>query len=116
VCGGEDVDFSWRAQLAGYRLRFVPDAVVRTRYRTGLRGLASQFYLRGKAAPHLFRQFRAAGVRRSTPGEVLKDWSWLLTRLPAVVSSRERRGRWVRRAAYSFGRICGSIEQRVAYL
>jgi glycosyltransferase involved in cell wall biosynthesis len=114
--GGDDVEFSWRAQLAGYRLRYAPDALVRTRYRTRLPELARQFFRRGRAAPRLFREFRAAGVPRNPPREVARDWLWLLTRVPTLLSTPERRGRWLRRASYSFGRICGSIEQRVLFL
>ena len=32
--GGNDVDFSWRAQLAGFKLAYVPDALVARRLRS----------------------------------------------------------------------------------
>ena len=35
VCGGDDVDFSWRAQQAGFRLGMAPGAVIDYRYRAG---------------------------------------------------------------------------------
>ena len=35
ICGGDDVDFSWRAQQAGFRLGMAPGAVIDYRYRAG---------------------------------------------------------------------------------
>lgn len=40
----EDLDLSWRLQLAGYRLIGNPDAVVHVRHRPTLRGLYAQAY------------------------------------------------------------------------
>ena len=45
---GEDTDFSWRLQEAGWRIDLRPEALVEHRYRTSLRGLRRQW--RGYAA------------------------------------------------------------------
>ena len=42
-----DVEWSWRAQLAGFTLGFAPDAIVHYRYRSTIRGVARQAYLSG---------------------------------------------------------------------
>lgn len=39
----EDVDMSWRVQLAGFTVRYVPEAAVLHRHRTSLKGLRRQF-------------------------------------------------------------------------
>ena len=55
---GSDVDFSWRLTDAGYRIRSVPDAVVRHdwgRWRRQLR----RSYVYGKARVRLYRKHRA---------------------------------------------------------
>jgi glycosyltransferase involved in cell wall biosynthesis len=112
--GGADVEFFWRAQLAGYRLAFVPDAVVRYRHRSGLRALARQFFRYGMADAQLYRAFRHAGLRRDSAGEVWRAW-----RLVAVhaLKGRDpgRRGEGLRLAAQRAGRLRGSLRQRVMF-
>ena len=55
--GGEDTELSWRAQLAGYRLGFAPDAVVYYRFRSGLWDTARQAYAIGVNCEHLLRDY-----------------------------------------------------------
>jgi glycosyltransferase involved in cell wall biosynthesis len=107
--GGSDQAFAWRAQLAGYRLAFVPDAVMRLRFRTSLGALARQYYGYGRASPHLRRAFRHAGMPRPDNRTALGLWVHLLRRLPYLWRSRERRGEWIRRAAFRLGRLVGSV-------
>jgi GT2 family glycosyltransferase len=38
----EDTDYVWKAQLAGAKFHFVPDAVMRVRYRETLSGIYRQ--------------------------------------------------------------------------
>ena len=116
VRGGADVEFFWRAQLASYRLCFVPDAVVRYRYRGGLRPLARQFYRYGMADAQLYRRFRSEGLCREPARAIGQAWWWLVLHLPDLVRSPAGRGRWVRRAAYRGGRVRGSLRQRVVFL
>ena len=114
--GGDDVELSWRAQLRGYRLAFVPDAVVRYRYRAGLRSLARQFVAYGIAESRLYRDFRGAGLQRKRPWSVAKRWAWLLVHVPDVARSPERKGRWIHDAAFSWGRVRGSLRYRTLFL
>ena len=116
VWGGEDVELSWRAQVRGYRIAYVPDAVVRYRYRTGLRALARQFYHYGIAETRLYRDFRRFGARRPRPVSAMKWWAWLIVHLPDLVRSPERKGKWVRSAAFHWGQLRGSIKYRTLYL
>jgi glycosyltransferase involved in cell wall biosynthesis len=116
VRGGADVEFFWRAQLASYRLCFVPDAVVQYRYRGGLRPLARQFWRYGMADAQLYRRFRADGLRREPAADVARAWWWVLRHLPDLVRSPARRSRWIRRTTYRAGRVRGSVKQRVVFL
>lgn len=54
VRAGEDTDFSWRLQRAGWRLELRPDAKVEHRYRATVRQLRSQWrgYAAGRAWLH----------------------------------------------------------------
>jgi glycosyltransferase involved in cell wall biosynthesis len=113
--GGDDQDFSWRAQLAGYRLAFASGAVVQLRFRRRLPELARQWYSYGKAGPLLFSAFRAAGMRRSDLRETLRIWRWLVKRSPGILRSSARRGNWIRLASLRAGRLVGSIRTRTFF-
>jgi glycosyltransferase involved in cell wall biosynthesis len=115
VFGGDDKDFSWRAHLASYRLAFAPGAVIKLRYRTSLRALVRQWYAYGRAGPRLYRDFRAAGMPRDLR-EGLDAWRWLIARSRNLVHSSERRGNWLRVAAFRCGRLAGSMRFRTIYL
>lgn len=115
VRSGDDVEFSWRAQLAGHTLSYVPEAVVAYRYRPGLKALARQFYVYGRTSPRLYRDFRDRGVPRRALRATLRDWLWLLLHLPGLASPRAR-GTWIRRAALNWGYVRESVNQRVLYL
>jgi cellulose synthase/poly-beta-1,6-N-acetylglucosamine synthase-like glycosyltransferase len=55
---GSDIDFSWRLTDAGYRIRAVPDAVIRSDWGTWRRQLR-RAYGYGKARTRLYRKHRA---------------------------------------------------------
>ena len=116
VGGGDDVEFSWRAQLRGYRLAFVPDAVVRYRYRTGLRPHARQFYAYGLSHAHLYRDFRRFGAKRERLVDVARDLRWWLRHRRDHWRSPEGRGKWVAVMALRAGRLAGSLRYRTLYL
>ena len=69
---GSDVDFSWRLIEAGYRIRSVPDAVVRHDWGTWRRQLR-RAYLYGRARTRLYRKHRhrLRGILRRDPVVVL---------------------------------------------
>jgi GT2 family glycosyltransferase len=54
---GSDVDFSWRLNDVGFRIRHVPDAVIRHDYGTWRRQLRRS-YTYGKARARLYRKHR----------------------------------------------------------
>jgi GT2 family glycosyltransferase len=55
---GSDIDFSWRLRDAGYRIRAVPDAVIRHDWGTWRRQLR-RAYAYGKARARLYRKHRS---------------------------------------------------------
>jgi hypothetical protein len=69
---GSDVDFSWRLVEAGYRIRSVPDAVVRHDW-GGWRRQLRRSYLYGRARTRLYRKHRhrLKGILRRDPVVVL---------------------------------------------
>ena len=106
-----DIEFSWRAQLAGYTLGRADEAVVHYRYRTTARAIARQAYWSGWDEAHLFRDYHARGARRTPPGRVARRWAAVLTGLPALRRPAARRT-WIRAAAHTAGRLAGSAHFR----
>jgi glycosyltransferase involved in cell wall biosynthesis len=113
---GEDIDFSWRAQLASYRLVLAPEAVVQQRLRTRLGALAAQHYRYGTSGPRLYRRFHEAGMQRARPTRALRTWAWILCAWPAAAWSEAARGRWALEAAVACGRITSCVRNRVLYI
>ncbi|NYI07595.1 glycosyltransferase family 2 protein [Allostreptomyces psammosilenae] len=114
--GCDDVEFFWRAQLAGDALGFAPDAVVHYQLRPTLRGAVRQSYRYGRSHPVLYRAFRAAGMPASPPRTVRAEWWWLLSHAADPLRAAERRAAWLARAALRCGRLVGSLRCRVLYL
>ena len=114
--GGSDIEFAWRAQLAGYHIAYAPEALISVRHPDGLRTLARQWYSYGESEAKLFRVFRHVGMRRSRVGEAARVWAWLLIHAGDVGGSGRARRRWVRLASYRAGRLAGSVRERTLFL
>ena len=114
--GSDDVAFFWRAQLAGYEVGFVPEAVVHYRLRRNVSDMARQYYTYGKTHTMLYRDFAAAGMPRLTLAELCREWGWLVCHAPDLYRSQAQRAVWLTRLAMRAGRIAGSIHHRVVYL
>lgn len=113
---GEDVDLSWRAQLAGYPLVYAPEAVVACRPKATLCALLRQVHRAGRTDARLYRDYRNVGLPRDPVGPTVKTSAWLLLHLPSVLRVRERRMRWAQWVAYRTGRVRGSVEHRVLFV
>ncbi len=112
---GHDVELSWRAQLQGLRLGFAPDAVVHYRYRATAWATLRQAFGTGSAAAQLYRGYREHGLRPRPLARGLRDWLWIVARVP-MLARAETRGVWCRRFGEAAGRIRGSVRHRVRYL
>jgi GT2 family glycosyltransferase len=110
----EDVDISWRAQLAGYRIEFVPDAVVHYRSRTTLWAMFRQHRNFGRSRALLYHDFRSAGMQPRPSKSALDDW-WFIARGLPRLRTRAEAARWSRRLGRCVGRLQGSLRYRVWY-
>lgn len=114
--GASDIDFAWRAQLAGYELALAPRAVMRVRFRKRARSIARQHFRYGMSEPYLFRRFRHQGMPRSDSRGALGVWWWLARRALRHLRTAGRRGTWLRLAGMRAGRLYGSLRSRSLYL
>ncbi len=114
--GNDDVEYSFRAQLKGYRLGYIPTAVVAYRHRQEPRALFNQFRNYGRAEPQLYRRYGPEGMPRAPLRRAGWRWVRLAVGSWALLASPVRRGRWVAELGFTIGRIEGSIRQRRVYL
>jgi len=107
-----DIDFTWRLQLAGYRLDFLPEAVVQYRHRPTLRGMFSQAYRDGQAQVLLYKKYAKEGMPWRSWKDAGRAWIALGKRLPSFRSKVER-ARWIVDLGLSMGHIRGSIRHKI---
>ena len=114
VHGGEEVDFFWRLQLAGYKLGFVPQAVVAYRHRTGIRKNIRVAFWHGVGTCQLAARFRSQIPSQSALA-IAGTWGGLFLRLPQILIANRRLG-YLRRMAHHVGLIVGSLRYSVIHL
>lgn len=108
--GGEEIDFFWRAQLAGFELGYVPNAVVHYRFRTTIRGVWKQAVGYGRGNARLAATHRDLGIPLVAPG-FGRYLLWLGKLAVQAGVSRQARGQ----AAYHLGHLVGQIQGSVRY-
>lgn len=112
---GNDVEFSWRVQLTSVPLEFVPDAVVRYRYRNTFRGIFAQARTYGTAGPTLYKRYRDRGMGRRSRAGAIRFHGGALVRL-LKARSRADLAACIFLFGFRFGILEGCIENRVWYL
>lgn len=113
---GEDVDFSWRAQLEGLSMGMAPDAIVHYRFRPKPLDAYRQMVGYESAHPVLYRKYRDLGARRDPVRVTARRLFWLLSRSPYAVMGLRRRYTWFSIAGGVVGRLKGSWANRIIYL
>ncbi|TMC50445.1 MAG: glycosyltransferase [Chloroflexi bacterium] len=113
--GGVDVDLAWRLQLAGYRINFVPHAIIDKRARHRTIDLWRQHANWGRCCVDLYRRYQHAGMRRRSMIRVAASYARLIVWLPRCLTANGRR-RWVRDAAVRWGCLVESGRSRTLYL
>jgi glycosyltransferase involved in cell wall biosynthesis len=112
----EDVDFCWRAQLAGFEWRTAPKALISYRLRGTIRSMMRQYYSYGRGDVEVYVRFRDRGCPAPSRERTLRTYASLLYRVPQALVSDAWRGRWCRLVAYRAGRLAGSMRHGVAFL
>ncbi len=112
---GQDVELSWRLQLAGYKLGFAPDAVVQRRLRDGVSATVRQRLRWGQANARLYSRYAEHGMPAADLGLAAREWARMLVASPAAVVSTERRLDLVPRLSLRAGQLLGSVRHGVIY-
>lgn len=112
---GEDIDLCMQAWLHGYELAFCTGALVNYRLRSSMGELWHQGRTYAASVPLLAKRLRVAGTAVPKRLRGLRNWVWLLRRLPSL-RSRADRARWIVVAAQVVGRLHGSVRARFLLL
>lgn len=107
--GSSDKEFSWRAQLASYRLAAAPDAVLHRRLRPDTNDQLRQHFRYGLSHPRLYRGFRRHGMPRSDLRQAAQEWGTILTALPRAIRSPSTHKRVLAAGARRLGRLLASV-------
>jgi glycosyltransferase involved in cell wall biosynthesis len=110
-----DIDYTWRVQLAGFKLDFLPHAVVHYRHRVSLKEIFVRGYRDGQAQVQLYKKYREHGMPWKSWWRGVKLWIWMILRLPQLCT-RKGRWTWVIKAGFMLGRLRGSIKYGVVAL
>jgi glycosyltransferase involved in cell wall biosynthesis len=113
--GGTEMEFSWNAQLNGFRLGYAPEAVMAVRLRSSIRDVMRQWFAYGTNGPALYKKFGAHGMPRATVFDAIKAWAWIALRVPDLMGGKAARGHWARELAFRCGRLVGSFRERVFF-
>jgi GT2 family glycosyltransferase len=114
--GGDEVEFAWRAQLAGFRLGAAPRAVMYYATRQGTLSTFRQFVGYGRGHVRLYLQFASEGMTAPSPRAVMGRWWWLLKHAPLAMMPGESREALARRGGIAVGRALASARLRTLYL
>lgn len=115
--GGDDVDFSWRVQLAGYRVGSRPTATLHYRGRATRWQMFRQYMRDGEGSAHLYAVHRENGMPRRSIRDALRSIAGLaVAALTYPVAGPARQGHLIRAAGKQLGRMRGSIRHRVVFL
>jgi glycosyltransferase involved in cell wall biosynthesis len=113
----EDIDFAWRAQLAGFELAHAPRAVVFYRVDTRSESLIRKWMQDASDQPALYAKFRADGMPRPRLSRVIARYLvLLLTSYRLFARDDDLRTAWCREVGRRIGRIRGSLRARTLYL
>ncbi len=113
----EDIDYAWRAQLAGERLHYLPHAVVHYRYPRDLRRIYRQCFHDGCYEVALYKKYGRFGMTWRSWRAAAREWVGLARSVLTMwFGSQQVRDHWVKHAGIAAGRLCGSIQRRVLAL
>jgi glycosyltransferase involved in cell wall biosynthesis len=110
-----DIDYTWRIQLAGFKLQFLPNAVVHYRHRVMLKEIFLRAYRDGQAQVQLYKKYREHGMSWKSCWDGVIYWMRMTRRLPQL-QTRKGRWDWVIDAGFMLGRLRGSMKYGVVAL
>jgi len=112
---GQDLELCLRVWRAGCQMVHVPDAIVQYRYRGTFEAVWKRCRQYGAVGPAIARRLAESGGPRPPRFKGLKNYLWLIRRLPTL-RTKQGRARYVVVAGTRLGRLMGSLRSRTLYL
>jgi GT2 family glycosyltransferase len=117
VPAGEDMDYCWRLQQAGARIRFVPAAVTHYALRHDLRGIYDQARSYGLGNVLVYEKHRRLGMPAAQHPLATGLRKWLaLPKHFALAGNRRRRAHAAWQLGLRTGMLRGAVQRRVLFL
>jgi GT2 family glycosyltransferase len=112
----EDIDLSWRIQLAGFKFGTAPEAVVFARHRPTAGTVFRQTFAYGISEVKLYTKFRGSGMPASSTTAAIRRFASLVRHADDLFAGEAARWDWCARAGWRCGRLVGSLRERVLHL
>lgn len=107
----EDTDLCFKAQLAGYPLIFVPEAVLQHRLRSSLNSLYRQQKNYGMYNVRLYKKYRKLGMPALSRKTSIRGWYRLLRQVKGL-GDPAARYQFISLLGWRMGRLAGSFKYR----
>lgn len=117
MSAAEDCDYCWKIQLAGYKLQFVPEAVLHYRLRKTSKGKFIQAKTWGEGNAYLVKKYTQFGMPKPKIKVSIHLWKNLfqIGRLMKLANPIVR-DRWIWDFGYRIGQLIGSIKYKTIAL
>jgi hypothetical protein len=112
---GVDLVLSFRVQLSGVPLAYLPSPMLRIGHRSSIRGLFRQTRAFGYQQVRAYREFGSRALTRPTTRAVVGEWAAAMRKLLAARSSADL-AQCAVRFGWSVGRLLGSLRYRTLFL
>jgi glycosyltransferase involved in cell wall biosynthesis len=113
---GDDIDLSWRIQLAGFEIGYAEDGVVQYRHRSDLGSIFRRAHRFLLAESRLLHIYRDRGARWRGARSAGRSWIAAVLMVPRAFSGIEHRRALAWTLGALSGRLRGSIRHRVVNL
>lgn len=116
LLASEDVEFSWRAQLAGYSVHLIPRELVSYRLRTDTKAIAKQALQLGMGSAQLQKLYLHNGCPRVSLWKELYELAALVAVRPLVPTKivAIKKPIWIRSFNAHLGMVRGTVSKRRA--
>lgn len=117
IAGGGDIEFCWRAQLAGLTIGYAPDALVAYRFRTDMRESWHQVVKYGRGQAAVVARYRHDGASRQSVRHLVEWLGHIVVTCPVFPWSwsRARVGAWIWSVGGLWGCLSGGARHRFLY-
>jgi glycosyltransferase involved in cell wall biosynthesis len=110
----EDVDYCWRAQQAGTKLHYTPEAIAHIRLRGNLTALYKRSWIIGTCEALLYKKHRKLGMPELMSWKVFVKTPVILVLqlLSLQIRNKESFARWLMSFAWRGGQLRGCLKYR----